>query len=803
MTEIERIEKLNKAKAEGTITSDQYTEGMRKLFKATKEVSTETAKATAAQMEMAKTFGDTIGQLDAARTLLKDYEKLNAQAVLTTEAKTEAERQAIEMQRAQIAALKDAADAAKEYIEEIEAMGPGYEEALRKGQPFFEDMATKMGLLSKGSNKFLRQIYELGAAAKKEGGLKGLAKGFTNVFNAANISVSIISKIAEATIAQATAVDKAGAAYAKSTGFGREFDGMLSATNDSMKRFNVSAEDVGKGLVSLRTGLSQFAELSASTQQNLLGTVVGLEKLGVAADDSAQTLNNLTKGLGMSETAANNLTREIALSGQALGMTASKITKEFNSSLATLAVYGDKAPEVFMKIASMAQVAGVEVNTLLGIANKFDTFADSAQTAAKMNAILGTSFSGVNMMMMDHGQRVEEVIKGMQATGTSFKNLDKFTQQAIAAQLGIKDMAQANKILGMSLGAYRDMQSQQKAADKTAEAMAKKMKAAMSIVDELKQIMAAFAIDVQPIIPFIKKVAEGFAGFLNFLKDFHPLTVLVSAGFIFITSKGLLAAGMVKVFGKVAGSSAPKVAALGASMGTLGFSMLGVGIGAALIAGSIALMFKVIFDGLVALAELDASFISIGFSMVGFGAGLYLVASAVGVLTAAFAGLGTIGSIGATVFVGVLTAMAAAATAVGFIINSVGKNSDIVTRMATSLKEVAAMALDIRAAFSAIGEGLSVSQSALDNLESQSGAKISSVLANVALITTGQAAGEMNQGGAGAALSRNLGSFIDSVGGYFSGEKDKDKSMMIQLDGPATTELLEGMIAKGHIKSGT
>ena len=801
MTEIERIEKLNKAKAEGTVTDEEYAESLREVFKATKEVSTETAKATAAQMELAKTFGDTIGQLDAARSLLKDYEKLNAQAVLTTEAKTEAERQAIEMQRAQIAALKDSAEAAKEYIEEIEAMGPGYEEALRKGQPFFEDMATKMGLLSKGSNKFLRRIYELGAAAKKEGGLKGLAKGFTNVFNAANISVSIISKIAEATIAQAAAVDKAGAAYAKSTGFGREFDGMLSATNDSMKRFNVSAEDVGKGLVSLRTGLSQFAGLSASTQQNLLETVVGLEKLGVAADDSAQTLNNLTKGLGMSETAANNLTREIALSGQALGMTASKITKEFNSSLATLAVYGDKAPEVFMKIASMAQVAGVEVNTLLGIANKFDTFADSAQTAAKMNAILGTSFSGVNMMMMDHGQRVEEVIKGMQATGTSFKNLDKFTQQAIAAQLGIKDMAQANKILGMSLGAYRDMQSQQKAADKTAEAMAKKMKAAMSIVDELKQIMAAFAIDVQPIIPFIKKVAEGFAGFLNFLKDFHPLTVLVSAGFIFITSKGLLAAGMVKVFGKVAGSSAPKVAALGASMGTLGFSMLGVAASVAIVVGSIALLFKVVADGIIAMADAN-----VGFEQMALGVGSF--ALAIGVVTGAIILLDkAVKNLQRTPLGFALGMAAAAAAGVGAAALAAGSKTEMDTEgltnsansvmdLSTKLEGLVAKKGEIQETFAAIGAGLKQTEEALT-------AEIQSTIANVALITTGQAAGEMNQGAAGAALSKNLGKFIDSVGSYFSGEKDKDKTMKLQLDGPATIDLLEGLMAKGHIKSGT
>jgi hypothetical protein len=406
------------------------------------------------------------------------------------------------------------------------------------------------------------------------------------------------------------------------------------------------------------------------------------------------------------------------------------------------------------------------------------------------------------MMMMDHDKRVEEVIKGMQKTGVAFKNLDKFTQQAIAAQLGIKNMAEANKILGQSLGGYRRMQAEQKATAKTQKEMKKRMEDAMSIVDKLKQIMASFAIDVEPVIPFFKKMAEVIAGTLRFMKDFHPMTILITGALLFLAGKGLLAAGSVYLMGKVSAKAAPGVAALGGSMGLLGLSMLGMGIGLALIIRSIALMFKVIFDGLVALAELDANFISIGFSMVGFGAGLYLVASAVGVLTAAFAGLGTIGSIGAAVFIAVLAAMATAAAAVGFIISSVGKNSDIVTKMATSLKEVAAMGQDIKTTFSAIGEGLKISQSALDDLESQSGAKISSVLANVALITTGQAAGEMSRGGVGEAISRNLAGVVDAVGGLVTGKEDK-KKMTITLDAAATKKLLSGQAAEAWVDTGT
>lgn len=51
--------------------------------------------------------------------------------------------------------------------------------------------------------------------AGEEGGLKGLAKGFTEIINPLNIGISIITKVAEATIEMMFAVDKAGASLQK------------------------------------------------------------------------------------------------------------------------------------------------------------------------------------------------------------------------------------------------------------------------------------------------------------------------------------------------------------------------------------------------------------------------------------------------------------------------------------------------------------------------------------------------------------------------------------------------------------
>ena len=81
-----------------------------------------------------------------------------------------------------------------------------------------------------------------------------------------------------------------------------------------------------------------------------------------------------------------------------------------------------------------------------------------------MNAVLGTSLSGTNLLMMDEQQRVEEVIRSVQAMGTPFSQLDKYTQQLIMqmkdkGSLGIKPISLKIKngsqklISGHNLGA--------------------------------------------------------------------------------------------------------------------------------------------------------------------------------------------------------------------------------------------------------------------------------------------------------------------------------------------------------------
>ena len=157
------------------------------------------------------------------------------------------------------------------------------------------------------------------------------------------------------------------------------------------------------------------------------------EKLGVSGADTAGIMDYFVKVAGMAQDKVAGTTRELLLMGKSIGITAAEISKKFIAALPTLAVYGAKATEIFGKLSAAAQEAKIEVSDLLGVAAKFDTFASAAETAGKLNAILGSQMSATSMLQMTEEQRVETLIMNVQASGMAFKDMDRFTQKAIAA----------------------------------------------------------------------------------------------------------------------------------------------------------------------------------------------------------------------------------------------------------------------------------------------------------------------------------------------------------------------------------
>ena len=200
-------------------------------------------------------------------------------------------------------------------------------------------------------------------------------------------------------------------------------------------------------------------------------------------------------------------------------------------------------------------------------------------------------------------------------------------------------------------------------------------------------------------------------------------------------------------------------------------------------------------EGLTGLAALGVGMGEIALAAVGIGVAMYLVAAGIATLVVALAGLANpFSAAGAAILIGVVVAIAGAALAMGYLFDKIGGTAKVVGEMASAIKGMAGMTDDISATFGAINLGLKTLTTTLDD---DSTANVQATIANLALLTTGQAAMVMQENTVGSTFAAIGGAIRDAVTGMASKDDDSG-AVTLKLDGEATTNLLDGRIAKAH-----
>jgi len=365
----------------------------------------------------------------------------------------------------------------------------------------FESMTMGLIDMNKGAEHSVNKFGQLTTSFfNSVDGAQVLTESLGKVFNVGNIAAEIFDTVKDATIGMAVAFDGAAAQFSKTTGLAREYSSVLEKTQRAGSRFSVSAKDGGEAMSGLLANFSDFHKTAPAVQKDLTLNVAQLSKFGVSATESAKLMQNFNKIMGMSGKEAIETSKKIGMMGTKIGIATSKMLKDYTASLKTLAVYGDKSIDVFTGIAAGAKAAGVETGTLLGMVEKFDTFAGAAEGAGKLNSILGSQLSGTEMLMMTEDERLKTLISTTQATGQSFASMDKFTQKAIAGAAGITDMAEANKIFGMSLSEYENYEMQMKQSANTQEKFENALKSMQPFMEKLAALAEQFAGAFLPVL---------------------------------------------------------------------------------------------------------------------------------------------------------------------------------------------------------------------------------------------------------------------------------------------------------------
>lgn len=707
--------------------------------------------------------------------------------------------------------MKDLAEGMKidlgEGNEELQKQILGYQEIhqLQEGQKVFGkqqkallgDIAGAIGLNVRMEETFLGKVGAVSKGLLSQGeaqdqAMKALTANFKDIFNWQNITLSIFTKIAEATMLLVKQFDESRASLAAATGTGYEFQDVLFASQREANLLGVSMADAGKATAVLFDSTSNFVKVSQSAQKEMIKTTAMLDKLGVDAGTASETFQFLNLNLGMTATEATRTQKSLAMMGTNIGISTGKITKDFNAALPTLAVYGKQSVEVFKGLAAQAKAAGVETSALLGIAKQFDTFSGAATGVAKMNALLGTQLSTTEMLMMNEEDRIKTLIEQVQMQGVAFGDMDKYTQMAIANAAGIQDINEAQKIFGMNLADY---EANKKMMDKNSEAQKKFEEAVQKTVPVMTQFMNLFTEIVttaQPILEFLGGVAEKLTTFMSDLDTetkelFFGITalttglpaliaVMLTAGKAFLawiswigltgtavektSKKGEKASKNIgKSFKRLAkdGSASMKFLAKGLAKST---SMIGKGISTAFttIGTGIGAMFSAIGTG-VAAAVTAISGAIVAFPGVGAGVFAAIAGTTMLALSAVIAAAAAISA--------VVSAEAAYARAIADTAKEKRKMSEVQAELAkTSTSVLQALVAISTSNFSAATAGMRGLLKVAKEFDSLS-TKSQSTIENLALISAGKAKDSMT----GTVVTANTNNIITNVENIFKNMK--------------------------------
>lgn len=423
------------------------------------------------------------------------------------------------------------------------------------------------GLFGIDENTIFDQINAVGGLGKAFGIVSNQMK---DSMKWSNLLSATIMKFAEQTLLFAMQQDALYSQFLRNTGATREYETVITESYNSSREYGVTIEESTEAMSSLYQEMNDFNLLTKANQEELGNLVSVMAETGIEAGVAAENIDILQKSMGMSIKETKETVREIADLNTVLGSSDAAM-RAFVSTAPRLQGYGNDAIEVFKDMAKAAKATGVEMEALIGITQKFDTFEGAADAAANLNAVLGGNLiNSTQLLLATEEERVRMLIQTMEMSGKVWTELTRYERQAVATAAGIGDMNQANKIFGQSLSAYEE--GKRKAAELADEQkkLEERAKEYQNIQDQLNTLMLQFAISMKPVLEIMRDVLVAVIEFNEWLGGW-PVVVVGAQIALF----GLLKffAGIISsmtTLGIVAPPAAAGVSSVGAASATAG-----------------------------------------------------------------------------------------------------------------------------------------------------------------------------------------------------------------------------------------
>ena len=393
--------------------------------------------------------------------------------------------------------------------------------------------------------------------------IRGVAEGFTDVFNISNLILNVVKGMVE----QMYALNEIQSQFTKETGMGATFamdsmDGARQSANQFAGALIATREEASQAVSALTTGLPAFTRLTQEGRNELAGMTTALQQVGVDGADSAIILNEMMSVMNIGALEAGPILYDLTEQMHQFGIT----PKEFTSNLATMlprfAEFGKSGSKIMMELSKKAKALNVEMSSIVEVAAGFDTFEDAAPKVASLNALM-SSLTGTNadlfnsfdlVMETDPAKKFEMLTSAVDASGLSISEMAESSLPK--HKFALRAMAQT---LNMNTSEFIKMYSENRKGN------LEMVEGQKNLADSIKDAQTPseiFQAVMQDLLPNIKELALGFKDFMGDISVFAKeskealrslavmLGLLGSIGAFFL-GKGLLTAAMAK-FGLVA-----------------------------------------------------------------------------------------------------------------------------------------------------------------------------------------------------------------------------------------------------------
>jgi|ETNvirnome_2_300_1030623.scaffolds.fasta_scaffold00171_8 hypothetical protein len=494
----------------------------------------------------------------ASNALNREQYKLATQAIdarkdelATSKEQWETEQKILEAHRSIIAASKIKYDSGTRLVAQSEAQlqllqleleelikqGDASEEDLEKAKKKIKDLTKTLGIQKKLSKELeiqdplaqgLVEKGHLWNQARKDGlmGELALAKGINKTNQKLDKGLSIFfAKMKEMVMG----LDKAENQFERTTGLGKEFSLQVRSTYKDLRGLGVSAEQAAESHQNLAKSFTDFTMMAPGARQELADTGAVLGKLGVAAGDYAKGIQTMTKMLGQTAMEAEETSRELVAFAKDIGVAPGDLSAKFAAMGPQLAKFGREGTKAFKDMAAISKITGMEMEKVLAIANKFDTFEDAAGMAGKLNAALGGNFVNAMDMMMetDPAARFGMVRDAIKDAGLSFDDMSYYQKQFYTESLGLSDVGD----LAMALsGNMNDLSGDMGKTSKDLVAMKKQARGVQDIMDKWNSVLAQSA-------PLLMGIADALSNGLTWLQEHKEAMKMIIP--IMVTMRGV------------------------------------------------------------------------------------------------------------------------------------------------------------------------------------------------------------------------------------------------------------------------